>query len=266
MYTLVRADEEEELVDDTFSHSLRAGIVFMAVLVSPLFLGACGTGAVSDNTAAPETAAEAKTIRDAETNSVQETTAEKEVATYEELQREALEKCAESGKDKLFAADVQSYADDFGVTYKEASQRMQLQDCFTRDSGGLEQQLKKNERDSFAGLWIQHEPEYRLVVFFTEDGREKIQPYIDGKPYASLVKVRSGAEATLVGLRAAQAKAGRIMDRSGIPADSAIDIMKNRAKVYVTDRRKAEDKMERAGLQLPEHVVLIEGDLSLPDS
>lgn len=221
-------------------------------------MSACGPAAVSENTAAPDTVADPKTIVAAETTALQGTTVRKEVATYEELQREALQKCAESGKANLFAADVQSYADDFGVSYKEASERMQLQECFSRDSANLEQELKKNERDSYAGLWIQHEPEYRFIVFFTEGGREKIRPYIEGEPYASLVKVRSGAEATLPELYAAQKQAGNIVERSGVRADLGIDIKKNHAEVFVTDRRKAEDKIERAGLQLPEHVALIE--------
>ena len=39
-----------------------------------------------------------------------------------------------------------------------------------------------NEKDTFAGLWIQHQPEHRFVVLVTHDGEETIRPYIEGEP------------------------------------------------------------------------------------
>ncbi|CAN5555434.1 hypothetical protein BH24ACT21_BH24ACT21_02600 [soil metagenome] len=118
--------------------------------------------------------------------------------------------------------------------------------------------MKRNEGDSFAGFWTEHEPEYRYVFLFTENGQEKIRPYIKDEPYAPLLEVRSGAEASLAELLAAQRKAGRIVDRLEFRADSSVDIVKNRAEVYVTDREKFEAELREAGLRLPEHVALIE--------
>ena len=66
-------------------------------------------------------------------------------------------------------------AKDYGVTLEEAVRRLRLQNALPR----LEPELRKKEADTFAGLWIQHEPDLRLVVLFTRDGEKTIQPYID---------------------------------------------------------------------------------------
>lgn len=105
---------------------------------------------------------------------------------------------------------------------------------------------------------MEHEPEYRFVFLFTEDGREKIRPYIKDEPYAPLLEFRSYAEATLADLNAAHNKAGRIVDRLAIRADSDTDIKKNRVEVFVTDRDKFEAELRKAGMRLPEYVALIE--------
>jgi hypothetical protein len=140
-----------------------------------------------------------------------------------------------------------------------------LQTCLSDDLGILEQKLKRNEGDSFAGRWVEHEPEYRYVFLFTKNGRENIQPYIKDEPYAPLLEVRSGADASLAELLAAQRKAGRIVDRLGFRADLSVDIVKNHAEVFVTDRDKFRAELRKAGLRLPEHVVVIEvEELSRP--
>ena len=234
----------------SFGRLPRAGMIFLVMLVSFLIAAACGTGAAPEVGVAPETTAAP------ETSTVPETTVGKEVATSEEIQEKALRNCPEPVG--AFTQDTKSYAEAYGLSYEEAVRRMRLSECFSRDLTDLERELMRKERDSFAGFWLEHEPEYRFVFLFTEDGRKKIRPYIKDEPYAPLLEVRSYAEATLAELNAAQKKADRIVDRLDIPADSTIDIKKNRAMVFVTDRNKFEAELRKAGMRLPEHVVLIE--------
>ena len=41
------------------------------------------------------------------------------------------------------------------------------------------------------GLYaIQHDPQFRIVVLFTQDGQETIQPYIDNEPLEYYVDLR----------------------------------------------------------------------------
>lgn len=152
--------------------------------------------------------------------------------------------------------DARSYAVDYGVSLEEAVRRLGQQEDPSLKS--LEPELMVKERDTFAGLWIQHEPEYRYVVLFTGGGEGIMRPYLECNPEANLVEVRNGADATLAELMDAQEETGQITDSLDIPADSAIDVVGNRAELFVTDRTAFEAALQDAGERLPEHVVVIE--------
>ena len=78
---------------------------------------------------------------------------------------------AEPGKEAAPSPEARMYAKDYGVPLEEAVRRLRLQNALPR----LEPELRKKEADTFAGLWIQHEPDFRLVVLFTRDGEKTIQ-------------------------------------------------------------------------------------------
>lgn len=162
------------------------------------------------------------------------------------------------------ALDAAMYAIDQGISLEEAAHRLELnQNPFPN----LESTLRKEEADTFAGLWVKDRPqELRIVVLFTRDGEETIRPYIEGKQGAERVEVRNGAGATMVELEAAQAEAIRIVDNLDVPADSDINVYKNRAELYITDRARFEAALREADAQLPNHVAVIEVDgLARPD-
>ena len=74
--------------------------------------------------------------------------------------------------DDALAQDAQAYAADYGLDLEEAVRRLALQESI----GALNAELAEKERATFAGLWIEHEPEYRVFVCFTQDGASTIQP------------------------------------------------------------------------------------------
>ena len=164
--------------------------------------------------------------------------------------------------EEALVKDSRWYAEDQGISLEEAVRRMKLQQDPTLQK--LRTRLEAGERGTFAGLWIQHEPEYRFVALFTEAGEEKIIPYIECSPHADVVEVRNGADATLAELLRQQEEAGRIIDDLGIPTDSATNVMKNRVEVRVADRARLEAALHEADKQLPEHVVVQEGSLAEP--
>jgi hypothetical protein len=82
--------------------------------------------------------------------------------------------------------DTEAYAKQFGVPVEEAIQRLQYQEGI----GELNFALQAEEGGTFGGLWIEHEPKFKVVVLFTRDGKKTIQPYLAGKPFADLVEVR----------------------------------------------------------------------------
>lgn len=158
--------------------------------------------------------------------------------------------------DDPLVRDAEWYAEDQGISLEEAVRRLRLQqDVSLRE---LQPALTENEQDTFAGLWIQHQPEYRVVVLFTRDGEETIRPYIEGKPWTDTVEVRNGASATLAELKAEQVEAGRIVRDLGIPFGGGIRQQENRVEIDVLNRKKLDADLREADARLPEHVIVFE--------
>lgn len=130
--------------------------------------------------------------------------------------------------------------------------------------GVLEAELTEHEPGTFAGLHYQHEPEYRVVVRFTEGGEETVQPYIEtDQQLANLVNVRDRASATLAELESDQAEANRVVQEASIPAESYTDVSENRVVVRVTDAESlntatASPGARSAAAQLPDEVEVVE--------
>lgn len=156
------------------------------------------------------------------------------------------------GVSSALVQDAQMYADQFGVDLQEALTRLELQ----VPAGELSGALEANEADTFAGLWIQHEPEYRVIVMFTRDGEKTIRPYIEGGPLKDIVEVRK-AEATLLELQRAQIKANGIVDGLGFRVASGINVFEDRVELYATERAQLDAALKEGGLTLPAHVYII---------
>lgn len=183
---------------------------------------------------------------------------EKDRAGSQKAEVTALTRCPKLGNDDPLVQDALTYADDQDLPTGEALRRLRLQECYADDLADLERRLRNNEGDTFAGLWIQQEPEYRFVVMFTENGERTMRPYVEGEPFAGLLDVRSGARATFAQLHDAQEEAMRVVDGLGIVAGSGVNLRKNRAEIYVTDRERLEAALRKADARLPEYVAVVE--------
>lgn len=150
--------------------------------------------------------------------------------------------------------DARSYAEDFGVELDEAIAILMGQDTI----GELDHQLQSNESETFGGLWIQNEPDYRVIVAFTRDGEETIRPYLDGTMLVDIVEVRQ-VEATLAELRRARSEAVAMVKELGFNAASSIDIRNNVAQIYLSlkEKEELEKALREAGLVLPDKVELV---------
>lgn len=122
-----------------------------------------------------------------------------------------------SGEDILDTSVAEMYAEHFGVTIDEAQHRLQLQNAFP----GLESEIKKNELETFGGLWLEHEPEFKVIVAFTLNGENTITKYSDYIPeeIAPYIEVRT-VEKSLVELLNDQEKLAQSVEAQGIKADS----------------------------------------------
>ena len=156
------------------------------------------------------------------------------------------------GVSPALSQDAQNYADHFGVDLQEAITRLTLQEPI----GVLGAELEVNEADTLAGLWIQHEPEYRVVVAFTRDGESTIRKYAQDGPLADIIEVRT-ADATLRDLEHAQAKASQIIAGLGFQLASGINVIENRVEIYSSDRAQLETALRESGKTLPAHVQIV---------
>jgi hypothetical protein len=145
--------------------------------------------------------------------------------------------------------DAAAYAEDVGISLEEANERLALQD----DIGELGASLETNEVDSFAGLWIEHEPEYRVVVAFVGDeGEGVIRPYLQTYPaLADVIEVRA-AQYTLAELESAQQEAFSIVEQLGpLSIAGGVDVMNNQVFLTVGNPELFLQAVEEAGYELP---------------
>ena len=156
------------------------------------------------------------------------------------------------GVSPALSQDAQNYADHFGVDLQEAITRLTLQEPI----GVLGAELEAREADTLAGLWIQHEPEYRVVVAFTRDGESTIAKYVRDGPLLDLIEVRT-ANATLRDLIQAQSKASQIVAGVGFQLSSGINVIENRVEIYTSDRAQLEEALREGGKTLPAHVQIV---------
>ena len=122
--------------------------------------------------------------------------------------------------------------------------------------GKLGAEIESKEADTLAGFWIQHKPDYRVVVAFTRDGESTIAKYVQDGPLLELIEVRT-AEATLRDMERAQLEAARIVADLGFRVASGIDVKENRVEIYAQDRAGLEEALRGSGKSLPDHVVII---------
>lgn len=154
--------------------------------------------------------------------------------------------------DNALIMDAKAYASVMGVDMDEAIRRLQLQD----DIGELNRELTEKEGETFAGLWIQHQPDYRVVVMFTRDGETTLQPYTQNGSLAGLVEVHT-ARATLKELEVAQSQAVQVVSNLGIRISSAVNIPNNRAELYALDPAQVTAGLRKANAQLPDNVDVV---------
>ena len=147
--------------------------------------------------------------------------------------------------------DAEVYAEYEGVSVDEAVRRFELID----DAGPLQTEIVKNE-ESYAGSWIQHQPEYKFVFAFTENGEEIIRKYVkEDSPLAGLIELRT-FEVSYRDLKKAQEEMMQLLKEVNLDffCPTSIDIKENTAIVYVSDIKLFNEILDEAGVVLPPHV------------
>lgn len=148
-------------------------------------------------------------------------------------------------------ADSASYALSEGVSLAEAQRRMSLQG--RADIGQLAQTLKARQAATFAGLWIQHRPDYRVVVAFTRDPEATLRKYTKDPLFEARL-----AEVSEVELERIRLRAFDVLGRAGLGFGGGTDVRENVVRIdLLNDLAEVERALAAKGLALPERVKLV---------
>ena len=137
-----------------------------------------------------------------------------------------------AGQDDPLLQDAENYAATYEVEIDEALLRLRLQPAI----GRLNADLTESEAATFAGLWVQHEPSYRIIIQFTGRGSSRLEKLLQSEEYQDLypfVEVRS-ARRSLRSLAAVQAASHRAARAQGVPMESSIKVQENRVELFTT--------------------------------
>lgn len=154
---------------------------------------------------------------------------------------------------EAYLPDAEAYAKAFNVDVDEALRRLLLQDKIA----ALNTLLQSKESSTFAGLWIEHTPTFRVVVQLTQGNKDSILKYVQDPQIAAVVDVTYAAHSQ-ESLTATHDKVMQIADMLKLPIESGTVLQKNRVEVYVTDRSGFEDALLKANQQLPDNVDIVE--------
>lgn len=174
-------------------------------------------------------------------------------------------------RDRSQYRELAWYSRAYCVPLKEARRRMDIQ---SRDAvgpetepggppppppdaiGTISKQVEAKEAATFAGLWIQHQPHYRVVVAFTRDAAATLRKYTTDPLFQPLD--RPGP--TYAELRATQDRMFHDLGRYGARPVSAADyVMQARVEVEVVgDMAPFRAAVARGEVDLPSYVVIHE--------
>lgn len=131
-----------------------------------------------------------------------------------------------------------------------------LVDAVPDDPGDLQVLLLENEANVFGGLWIEHDPAYRVVIHVTRDARRIYRRYIKGTALEGVADVRR-VELTWAELEQAQAMTMRTLAEIGSSASTSIDVRENCVTVYASDEEALRTKLTASGASLPDAVCVV---------
>lgn len=171
--------------------------------------------------------------------------AKAELAAYAKAEAEVRALLAVTGA----GADAAWYALDQGVSLAEAKRRLALQ--HGNRAGDLQQLLSEREKATFAGLWIEHETDYRVVVAFTREPEATLRKYTSDTLFVARL-----AKTPLAAMDARRVH--ELLRRADVPAMTGTSVQENVVTAdLLIDRAEAERRLAAKGVRLPEWVQLV---------
>ncbi|MEM9292109.1 MAG: S1 family peptidase [Acidobacteriota bacterium] len=150
--------------------------------------------------------------------------------------------------------DAVAYAEYFGTDIEEALRRLELQ---TR-IGVLDAALTEDTADTFAGLWIDHEPEFNVVALFTDTSvaQEWLSEETLGD-LASIVTVQSAA-VTLKHLESNLEEVEAQLRAANQIADLQINVRENQVEILTLNPIELMAALSSKRVALPPRTEIVE--------
>ena len=149
---------------------------------------------------------------------------------------------------------VDYYAKAMSVSVEETKRRFAIEDA----AGAFKRELAEELGDSFVGVWIEHEPEFRIFVAAVPADVARVTVLLKTTRFAGVAEVVEveRSRAALVDL------AVKVQDVSPVPVETGIFVSERayRVKVFVAgdaDRRLLDDALAAAGLT-PDSGLIVE--------
>lgn len=133
----------------------------------------------------------------------------------------------------------QWYMRAYHVDAAEAARRLRA----SQPAGKLGARMAAEQASTFAGLYIEHSPAFRIVVRFTDDAAAQLARYTQDPDYVAETAPRSLRE-----LRATQGRVVALMMEHHIRFISGLDIHTSRVTLHVLDPAQVQRLLAR---QLP---------------
>lgn len=134
--------------------------------------------------------------------------------------------------------DAREYADAMGVSQEEALERLGYQETI----GELDAELTRETTNNFGGLYIQHEPEFQVVILLTEgsqsearSSRSKTGSYISDSDLPSELITIQEAKYTLEELKRFQDIIQQANTSQDIPVETSVNVYKNTVDVFTVE-------------------------------
>jgi hypothetical protein len=148
------------------------------------------------------------------------------------------------------------YAQSYGVSEAEAQRRLRLQQQIADEIGRIRPRLEAEQRGNYADLWMEHSPEFRMVVAFVREPEATLRRYT-----ANPLFVARRVEHSLAELERGAAEASAQLRRIGVPAGGGAEVIENRVRIEVAiDQSEADALVASRRVRLAPFVRLVGHD------
>jgi len=127
----------------------------------------------------------------------------------------------------------------------------------------LERELDENFSEHYVGINTESYPGLKVVVYLTGASKADLAPFVEDPALFEVIEVREEAISRQT-IRATREALKAEMDKVGLTYTTGIKMEPARLEVYVFDIPEAKDKLNTAGVAIPEHVEFVQME-NLPE-